>query len=179
MWHELRGDTPCSTSTLTPSRVGWQCALPMRQQGKWRRRLRCDVPLPPRPILCACDGNGGAIGHQQSLELQPMVQQLAVSPKLHITKLFCQNPVIRAGVDTRPYRLWSRDRVFAEELGHVTSRGTSTWVSQAVILANPFAGELRHLTSRGTSSWVFTLTLPSWPIVAQLAIQTLSSSATW
>ncbi len=65
-----------------------------------------------------------------------MVQQLAVSPQSHITKPLCQNPVIRAGVATQPYQLWSRDRVFAEELGRVTSRGTSTWVPQAVILAN-------------------------------------------
>jgi hypothetical protein len=80
-----------------------------------------------------------------------MVQQLAVSPQLHITKPLCQNPVIRAGVATQPYPL-SRDRVFAEELGRVTSRGTSTWVPQAVILANPFAGELRHVTGRATTS---------------------------
>jgi hypothetical protein len=50
-----------------------------------------------------------------------MVQQLAVSPQLHITKPLCQNPEMSAGVATRPYRLWSRDRVFAEELGRVTS----------------------------------------------------------
>jgi hypothetical protein len=81
-----------------------------------------------------------------------MVQQLAVSPQSHITKPLCQNPAIRAGVATRPYWLWSRDRVFAEELGHVTSQGTSTWVPQAVILANPFAGELSHVTGGATTS---------------------------
>ncbi len=81
-----------------------------------------------------------------------MVQQIAVSPQLRITKPLCQNPVIRVGVATQPYRLWPRDRVFAEELGHVTSQGTSTWVSQAVILANPFAGELRHMTGGATTS---------------------------
>ncbi len=123
----------------------------MRQQGKWRRRLHRDVPLPPRPILCACDGNGGTIGRQKSLEFQPLVQQLAVSPQLHITKPLGQNPVIRAGVATRPYRLWSKERVFADELGRVTSQGTSTWVPQAVILANPFAGELRHVTGGATT----------------------------
>jgi hypothetical protein len=147
----------------------------------WRTRPCCagvDVPLPPCPILCACDGNGGAISHQQSLELQPMFQQLAVSPQSHITKPLCQNPVIKAGVATRPYQLWSRERVFAEELGRVTSRGTSTWVPQAVILANPFSGELRHMTGRATTSRIFTLPPSSWPIVAQLAIQTLNSSAT-
>ena len=147
----------------------------------WHTRPCCagvDVPLPSCPILCACDGKGGTIGRQQSLELQPMFQQLAVSPQLHITKPLCQNPVISAGVAPRPCRLWSRDRVFAEELGRLTSRGTSTWVPQAVILANPFAGELRHVTGGATTSWIFTLPPSSWPIVAQLAIQTLSSSAT-
>jgi hypothetical protein len=81
-----------------------------------------------------------------------MVQQLAVSPQLHITKPLCQNPVIRVGVATQPYWLWSRDRVFAEELGRMTSRGTSTWVPQAIILANPFAGELRHVTGGAINS---------------------------
>ncbi len=163
---------------MTPSCVAWRCALPMQQQCKWRRQLHCDVPLPPRPILRACDGNGGTISHQQSLELQPMVQQLAISPQLHITKPLCQNPVIRAGVATRPYRLWSRKRVFAEELGRLTSRGTSTWVPRAVILANPFNGELRNVTGGATTSWIFTLPPSSWPIVSQLAIQILNSFAT-